>query len=251
MRYLIYLRVSTDDQDVETQEVMCIERIKSIHPDGKYTIEFFNENSMSSGVVYTKRIELQKMLNSITKGSTVLVYKLDRLSRDIIEMVTIYRLIVNKCGASVISLNDPYSDEFSVGLMGLIAQKEKENTKIRVKDNLQKKKKKNERYSRYIPYGYKMHETHMVPIKVGKEVIYKPGVLIPLQEEQKIMSLIVRYSELGMSNQDIVNILTDQGYMNRQGKPFHRMSIYRILSRIEDTKLKDQPQEDLKVPVCC
>lgn len=243
MKYLVYLRVSTEEQDVETQMQMCKDRLQSMHPDGKYEVEFFIDPDMSSGVALEKRVELQKMLNSIKKGNTVLVYKLDRLSRDIIEMVTIYRLIVNKLSAKVISLNDPYSDEFSVGLMGLIAQKERDTIRMRTRDKLANKKKKGERYSGNLPYGYGLHETKLVPIKVGKEIVYKPGVLVPIEEEQEVLARMCQLAEEGMSYQSIATILTQLGCMNREGKPFQKMSIYRILSRTKETRSSGQLQE--------
>lgn len=244
MKYLIYLRVSTDKQEVETQMRMCKERIEKIHPNGDFTIQIFNDPDLSSGVAFEKRTELQNMLKSIKKGNTVLVYKLDRLSRDVIEMVSIYRHIVNKCGAKVISLNDPHDDEFSVGLMGLIAQKERDNIRMRTKDNLATKKKKGERYSGQLPYGYTLHETKLVPVKVGKDIVHKLGVLVPKAEEQEVLARMYQLSEEGNSFRQIAKILNDQGCRNREGKPFQHMSIYRILSRKENTMSSDQLLEE-------
>ena len=244
MKYLIYLRVSTDQQEVETQQRMCIERIKQIHPQGDYTYEVFSDPDMSSRVAIEKRVELQKMLKAVKKGQTVLVYKLDRLSRDVIEMVTIYRMIVNESKAKVISLNDPYSDEFSVGLMGLIAQKERDDIRVRTKDRLATKRNKGERYSRFLPYGYSMDEKMLIPVKVGHEVVYKPGVLVAVAHEQEVISLMKELFAEGKSYQRVAEDLTDQGYTNREGRPFQKMSIYRILARIGQTRSSDQPQEE-------
>lgn len=244
MRYLIYLRVSTDQQDMETQLRMCTERIQQFHPQGGSAYEVFADPDMSSGVALAKRVELQRLLGSVKKGDTVLVYKLDRLSRDIIEMVTIYRQIVNKCGARVISLNDPYSDEFSVGLMGLLAQKEREVLRTRIKDKLTTKAKKGERYSRHLPYGYGIHATHKVPIKVGKETHYKPGVLIPVEDEQAVLARMKEFFEQGMSYGNIAQALTLSGYRNRAGNPFQKMTVYRILTRTGHTRSSDQPLDE-------
>lgn len=250
MKYLIYLRVSTDEQDVETQERLCLEKIKQLHPKGDCSFQIFSDPDMSSGVALEKRVELQKMLNMIKKGNTVLVYKLDRLSRDVIEMVTIYRQIVNKCEAKVLSLNDPHSDEFSVGLMGLIAQRERDTIRKRTKDKLATKKEKGERYSRYLPYGYGMHETKLVPVKVGKEIIHKRGVLVPIAEEQSALALMQELFAEGKSYQMIASALTERGYMNREGQPFQKMSIYRILSRTKDTMSLDQLPSEREAHQC-
>jgi len=241
MKYLVYLRVSTDEQETEMQMELCKEYARKNNPAGDYTIEFFNDQSMSSGVEYKKRTELQKMLSSIKKGDTVLVYKLDRLSRDIIEMVTIYRLIVRTLEAKVVSLNDPYSDEFTVGLMGLLAQKERDTTRIRVKDGLGNKKNKGQRYSGKLPYGYGMHETKLVPIRKGKEIVMKRGVLVPIAEEQKVIALMEKLAAEGRSYQDIATTLTLWGHKSREETPFHKMTVWRILQRIKEEKLKGRP----------
>ena len=102
-KYLIYIRFSTELQDGETQLRLCKERIESIQEGQEYSLEVFRDEDMSSGIAYEKRTQLQNMLSSITPQSTVIVYKLDRLSRDIIEMVTIYRLITKTCGKDYIS----------------------------------------------------------------------------------------------------------------------------------------------------
>lgn len=244
MKDIIYLRCSTAEQDLETQRRMCLEKAKSLHMGENIPYKIFEDEDVSSGKEFKKRIELQKMLNSIQEGDNVIVYKLDRLSRDVIEMVTIYRLIVNKYKASIISLNDPYSDEFTVGLMGLIAQQEKTNLKKRITDTLNTKKQKGERISRYLPYGYDLHPTKLVAVKKDKKIEMKLGVLIPNEAEMKIIYQMLALYEGGKSYQKIASTLTDIGYLNREGKPFQKMSIYRILQRINHDKPQDQSLEE-------
>ena len=248
MKYLIYLRVSTNKQDVEMQQQMIFNYLNSKHRDQKISYEVFSDPQTSTGIAMEKREGLQKMLKSVKKGMVVLVYKLDRLSRDILEMVSIYRKITRECGASVHSLNDPYCDDFSVGLMGVLAEKERADTRKKTKDALKNKKQKGERYSRYLPYGYGMHETHMVPIRVGDEIVMKRGVLVQVCREQRAISLMKQLFAEGRSYQSIATALTNLGYTNREGNPFHKMTVYRILSRKEDAMSQDQaPEETLSL----
>lgn len=244
MRYLIYLRVSTDKQDIEMQNQTTLNYLKNKHKDEKYTYRVFADPETSSGISMEKREGLQEMLRNVRKGTIVLVYKLDRLSRDIIEMVSIYRQITRECGASVHSLNDPHCDDFSVGLMGVLAEKERADTRKKTKDALKVKKEKGERYSGRLPYGYGMHETHLVPIRVGDDVVHKRGVLVPIEQEQMVIARMSEYFERGMSYQSIATTLDMLGYKNREGNPFQKMSIYRILSRIGHTRSSDQPLEE-------
>lgn len=241
MKYLIYLRVSSDKQDVETQNRICLEHIKRLENNKDYEYEIFSDLDTSSRVKMSKRLGLQQMLNSMKKGQTVLVYKLDRLSRDVIEMITIYRMIKDT-SVNIIAINDPYSDEFSITIMGAIAQKERENIQKRTRDALQTKKSRGERYNFQVPFGFKIHETKQIAIRVGDKYILKHGVIIESQEEQKALVLMQELFAMGNSYQEIANILDDQGYKNRANKAFQKMSIFRILKRIKHSKLVDQLQ---------
>ena len=127
--------------------------------------------------------------------------------------------------------------------MGLIAQKERDMTRKRTKDKLATKCSKGERYSGILPYGFGMHETFMVPIKDGSKIVYKPGVLVPIEQEQKVVSLMCQLADEGKSYHGIAQALTLLGYKNREGKPFQKMSIYRILALRKRTKSLDQLQE--------
>ena len=121
-----------------------------------------------------------------------------------------------------------------------------EEQDVRTRDKLANKRKNGERYSRYLPYGYKMHPTKMIPVKEGNRTVVKLGALIPVSSEQEALALMWKLSVAGMSYQQIADNLTGLGYMNRQGLPFHKMSIYRILHRKEHAMLTDQPQQAIE-----
>lgn len=241
MKYLIYLRVSTDKQDTETQRRIALESLNRLHPDGNYKHVVFDEGDLSSQVKYLKRPQLQKMLQAVSAGDIVVVYMLDRLSRDTIEMVTAHREITRK-GATVLSLTGEHTDEFTITIMGAIAQKNRELIQLKTKDKLQTKKKNGERYSRFLPHGYAMHETKLVPIRVGNDVIMKRGILVPLHEEQQSLQMMQDLRARGLSYQQIADSLDDAGYKNREGKPFQRMTVYRILRRTSNSTPTNQLQ---------
>lgn len=236
-------------QNVKTQLKMCKEKMLQIHPQGDYNFEIFNEEDLSSTIKYTKRPELQKMLRSVSQGDTVIVYKLDRLSRDTIEMVTIYRKIVKECKGNIISLTDPHSDEFSVSIMGLIAQRERESISMRTKDALKTKKDRGERYCGTLPYGWGLHETKLVPIKDGDKIVMKRGILIPIHEEQETIKTMKRFQAQGASYLMIEKCLNELGHKNREGNPWHKMSIYRILKRISEASPDSASPQEHEIPL--
>ncbi len=242
MRYLIYARVSTDKQDTATQIRLAKERLEVLHPDAKYDYMIFDEGDLSSQKAYMKRPQLQAMLNTVKAGDVVIVYMLDRLARDTIEMVTAWRH-VNKNNATVLSLCGEDTSELVITIMGAIAQDQRRLIQLKTKDKLETKRKKGERYSRFLPYGYAMHETKLVPIRDGDQIVMKRGILVPLYEEQQVIKIMKQLSEEGLGYQEIANELSRQGFRNREGNEFHKMSVYRILKKVTAT-CEDQPLEE-------
>lgn len=232
MKYCIYLRVSTDLQDVRTQEQHCLRFIQDRHPGKKVEHKIYSDPDVSSGIKMEKREQLMNMLNELKRGDQVVVFLLDRLSRDHVEMMIIRRMIKKKkCVLHSVS-ESHCDDEFMVGIMGLMAQKERQLIKHRITAKLHSKKERGERVSRWLPYGYELHAdgTHLAPIC----------------HEQEVLSLMRAMLAEGKTYRGIAQELERQGYRNRQGKPFHYPSIYRILCRTGQTTCIDQPLEATK-----
>lgn len=249
MRYLIYLRVSTDEQDVETQLDYCLKFIKN-KTQGEFKYEVFRDKITSKKPLF-KRDGGAAMLKSLKKGDTIIAMRLDRISRKLHETTTLISLLEEK-GAEVLLVEQPgITNKIMLGLYAGMAEEEVKLLRKRVSEKLQSKKNRGERYSRYLPYGYAMHETKLVPIKQDGETVYKRGVLVPVFEEQQALARMYEYSAQGMSPQRIAKALSNEGYKNRQGKPFQKMSIYRILSRKEQTMSEGQPQEEKEAHLCC
>jgi DNA invertase Pin-like site-specific DNA recombinase len=233
--YVFYLRVSTDEQDITTQEKECVKAILS--REGKpFEYDLFTDDDVSSRIKMNKRPELMKMLESLQRDQTVVVFKLDRLSRDVVEMVTIYRMIKDK-GCKIFSLNDSNcDDEFMIGLMGVLAQKERSDISLRIKAKFRSKRGSNEQISRYPPYGYSFDEGHTSIVNNKERTIRN---LNEVPDEQNVIRRAVDLSNEGSSLREIVRILTDEGYKNRAGNDFQPMTISRILASLDKTKCVD------------
>lgn len=248
MKYVVYLRVSTDMQDIRTQEQQILTYVNNLEKGKQPQIKMFVDEDVSTGKKMAKRPQLMAMLESLKKDQHVIVFKLDRLSRDVIEMVTIYRQI-KAAGCYIHSLNDSNADdEFMIGLMGVLAQKERSDIRMRIKSKMDAKRERNERISRNLPYGYTLDMVNLIQVKNQHDSGWtlKPGLLVPELTEQLVLAQMKSLLAEGNSYRRIASILTSLGYMNRVGKPFQHMSIYRILSRTEDAMLQDQPHEELE-----
>jgi DNA invertase Pin-like site-specific DNA recombinase len=247
-RYLNLSRVSGDKQEVKTQVSECLKRARIEENGAEFEFKSFEEGDVSSSIPYKKRTILQDFLRSLRQGNIVIVYELSRLARDNIEMVMIWREIKAK-GCRIISVLEPWAeDEMVVGIIGSVAQQERKRLKERICANLNQKRERGERISRFLPYGYKgLDEENLIPVKNQKGDLV-PGILVPCPQEQQVIEVIRSLAQSGCSLREVTNQLTDLGIKNRQGKKFHHYTVRRILSRlgteVKDSELQEH-QEDL------
>ncbi len=258
MKYLIYLRVSSEEQDEEMQLDHCLKFIQQINKE-EFKYEVFRDKITSKKALF-KRVKkdggeittiprpgAKAMMNSIQKGDIIIAMRIDRLARNSYETHQLID-ILEKMEADILLVTQPgIENKIMLGLYAGMAEEEVKLLRKRVKEKLQSKKMRGLRYSRFLPYGYGLHETKLVPIREGDEIVMKRGVLVKIHEEQQVLAQIYQLSDMGMSDLRIARKLTELGYKNREDKPFQRMSIYRILSRREQTKSSDQLQEELAI----
>ncbi len=230
MKYLIYLRVSTSEQDLQTQLDHCLKFIKrKENTDFKY--EVF-QDKISSRKKLCDREGSKKMIESIKKGDMIIAMRLDRLSRSLHETVGFIK-ILDDFEADILLVEQPgITNKIMLGVYAGMAEEEVKLLRKRISEKLQSKKMRGERYSGQLPYGYAMHETHMIPIREGDKIVYKQGVLIPAPKEVEAMKLMEKCYVEHYSYQEIAKILTQRGFLNRENKPFQKMTVYRILKKI-------------------
>lgn len=251
MKYLIYLRVSTEKQDEEPQLHHCLNYIRSIHP-GPFDYEVFRDKITSkkpffskdrAGNTIIKREGAKALISRLRKGDVIVAIRLDRIVRSLYQTNHLIDLL-DRYKAEVVLVDQPgIKNKIMLGLYAGMAEEEIKLLRKRVTETLQAKKSKGERYSRFLPHGYSMHETRLIPIRVGEEIVQKRGILVPLHEEQESLKMMQDLHSQGYSYQKIADSLDDAGYKNREGKAFQKMTVYRILRRINKTTSDIQFQE--------
>lgn len=92
-----YTRVSTDQQDVLAQKLE-IEKLSGRHID-----EYFCEN-ISGAIRCTDRPEFKRMYDQLKEGDVVIALKVDRLSRDMIDVHQVLRDLLENKGVGVVIL---------------------------------------------------------------------------------------------------------------------------------------------------
>jgi DNA invertase Pin-like site-specific DNA recombinase len=227
MRYLIFSRVSTDEQTVDNQILECLEYVQGRKQPNDEIVRF-DEPETSSRIPMDKRVVLQELLNNVSNGDTLVIYKLDRLARDGEELVYIYRSKLIKKGVKVVSLYEPHIDNANIHIYAFLAETERNNIRIRTISGLKRKQEKLEKVGTTW-YGYKTDDEQLQLHNERARSHKKPYKLIPHEEEMRNVGLMVEWHKEGLSYQEIATALDERGYKNRVGNSFHKMTVYRIL----------------------
>ncbi|MDA1569372.1 recombinase family protein [Bacillus cereus] len=124
-----YSRVSTDKQVTDLQD----DALKRYGCDKIYTEKASGRKA--------KRPELEKMLDKMKSGDTVVVWKLDRISRNTKHLIELSEKFKEK-GVNFVSIMDKIDTDspggvFYFTMLAAIAQLEADNTSERVKNGLQ------------------------------------------------------------------------------------------------------------------
>lgn len=220
----IYTRKSSEEgleQDfnsLDAQREACEAYIKSQKHEGWKLIEKqYNDGGFSGGTM--NRPAFQDLLQDVENGKVdiVVVYKVDRLTRSLMDFSKIVD-IFDKHETSFVSITQQFNTTTSMGRLTLnillsFAQFEREVTGERIRDKFAASKKKGIWINGMPPMGY----------------VKKDGKLEIKQSEAKIVKLIFdKYLEIG-NVPDLVKYLKENNINTRSGKNFYKGHLYRIL----------------------
>ena len=182
MAIAIYARQSIDKKDslsIETQIQDCKNQIA--REDKNANVVIFKDRGYSGK--NTDRPELQKLISEIERENIekVIVYKLDRISRNIVDFYNLYDFM-EKHNCAFYSVKDAFDTASPMGrlLMGILinfAQMERENIQIRVQDSYYARAETDGRWlGGNTPYGFKLGKTK------NKISIYSVPVLFIIEK---------------------------------------------------------------------
>lgn len=213
-----YIRVSTTEQAIEGISLdMQKAKIRAYCVlEGLELTEIIEDAGKSGKSLQREGIQ---RLTTLIKGravDAVIVYKLDRLSRKVIDTLTLIEAIERHC-VTFHSLNEKIDTgsamgRFFLNITASLAQMERDLISERTKDALQMKIANNERAGQ-IPYGWRL-------AKNGNS-------LMPDMEEQKAIRLVKALRTKGYSYRDIAVELEREGY-KATGQQWHPQTIKNI-----------------------
>lgn len=210
-RTAIYARLSKDDGDkvesnsIVSQKALCEEYIKN-HKDLELVETFVDDGY--SGVNFD-RPAFKKMEQALRSGKveTVLCKDLSRFSRNYIEGGRYLERIFPQLGVRFIAINDAYdslngnpqSDSFIIPFKNLINDTYCKDISVKIRTNLDMKRRKGEYVGAYTPYGYRKdpeNHNHLIVDEYAADIVrqifsmYKDGL--------SICKITDRLNELGV-----------------------------------------------------
>src|SRR5215472_13924034 len=234
VRCAIYTRKSSEeglDQEfnsLQAQREACEAFINSQRHEGWVCLPACYDDGGFSGATMD-RPALQRLLADTTVGrvDTVVVYKIDRLTRSLADFAKIVETLDAR-GASFVSVTQQFNTTSSMGRLTLnvllsFAQFEREVIGERIRDKIAASKKKGIWMGGVPPLGYRVEDRKLVVIDSEAEIV---------------RAIFRRYAELGS-----VRLLKDElearGINSKAwtsasgrpigGKPFSRGALYLIL----------------------
>ncbi len=240
MKYVIYLRVSTKEQDLRTQEQKCLRFLREKN-QGIFEYVIFTD-SISSKKPLDERKGIQEALHSLKRGDILVGQKVDRIARNEKEAHIIRDFLEeNKIG--IMMIDQPgIEDPLVFSIYAAVAAKEVKLIRERIKDKLHEKQERGERTGS-VRYGYTLDEANLILVNgKDKKKTLKAGILLENLEEQTVLQRMCELFDQGFSYRQISKILECQGYKNRNGNPWQHMSIYRILIRTGRTRFLEKPE---------
>lgn len=218
-----YIRVSTEEQakngfGIEIQKEKIMQYCKLHDLDN---LEFYVDEGYSGWSL--QRPAMQRLLTDVRNGliRRVVVYKSDRISRHLKELLYLIEDIFEPNGVEFISVTENFDTGTAQGklflqMLGSFAEFERNMIKERTYNGRIQKAKQctaNEIAVGKIPYGYK---------KVGDQIVVD-------EYESTIVRTIFELRSNGLSLREIANILNSKGYRTRQNGKWHASTVRYIL----------------------
>ena len=220
MSNIAYLRVSHTESlngtSIETQEKRC-RAFAELH---NFSIDKVYTEVVSGGVEFRKRPIFQKVLSELKSGSKVVVSRLDRLSRKVIDTLKLVddfkREHKEICITDIGNIHKDGVSKVFVTILASLAEIERENISQRIKASKKIAKDDRKYLGGYTEFGYKVENKKLVPDE--KEFI--------------VLQSMVNLRKSGLGYRRISDEIK-----NKFGKRIYFPQVHKILNRPHNKQL--------------
>jgi site-specific DNA recombinase len=224
-RCAVYTRKSTEEgleqefNSLDAQREACEAYIASQRAEGWVLVPDRYDDGGVSGATL-ERPALKRLLADIeaNKVDVVVVYKIDRLSRALMDFAKLVE-VFDRNGVTFVSVTQSFNTTTSMGRLTLnillsFAQFEREVIGERIRDKFAASRRKGMWMGGWAPLGYDIKDRKLV---------------INEFEAELVRSIFTRFAR-GTPPRQLIEALAKEGALNKQGKPIDKGYLYRILN---------------------
>lgn len=229
----IYTRKSTEHgleqefNSLQNQEESCKAYIASQSFNGWQYYKTYSDAAISGGTM--ERPALKQMLDDMAHGlvNTVVVYKVDRLSRSILDFHKMMQYF-NKYNANFVSITQSFDTSTSMGKLTLnmllsFAQFEREVSSERVRDKIRASKAKGLWMGGNPPLGYDVINKKLIPNEA------EAATVRTLFEKYLELQSVNALTEYAVAHNIFAKQWTTAKGVTKGGRPIAKMSMHRLL----------------------
>lgn len=225
LRCAVYTRKSSEDgleqefNSLHAQRETCGAYIASQRSEGWVLVrDEYDDGGISGGTL--ERPALQRLLTDIEDGlvDVVVVYKIDRLSRSLIDFSKLVE-VFDRNGVTFVSVTQSFNTTTSMGRLMLnvllsFAQYERELTAERIRDKVRASRMKGMWMGGPAPFGYAVKNRKLV---------------IEEEDAKHLRWIFARFLELG-SCTELARDIAKHGIRTKRGNRIDKKALYRMLN---------------------
>ena len=225
VRCAIYTRKSSEEgldmefNSLDAQREACAAYILSQKPEGWVAVaDRYDDGGISGGTL--ERPALKRLIADIEFGKVdvVVVYKIDRLSRSLMDFAKLVEVFERR-GVTFVSVTQSFNTTTSMGRLTLnillsFAQFEREVIGERIRDKVAASRRKGMWMGGYVPLGYRVENRKL---------------LVDEEEAASVRLIFERFVKLG-SIKLLMRELQAAGIRSRRGYMLDKGALYKLLN---------------------
>ena len=225
LRCAVYTRKSSEEgldmdfNSLDAQRESCESYVASQKAEGwVLAADHYDDGGFSGGTL--ERPALKRLLADVKAGKVdvIVVYKIDRLSRSMLDFLNLVELFENY-GVTFVSVTQSFNTKDAMGRMALnilvtLAQFERELIGERIRDKVAASRKRGKWMGGWAPLGYEVRDRKL---------------LIHPEDAERVRSIFRRFVQLKSATL-LARELVAAGATNRYGHVLDKGVLYRLLN---------------------
>lgn len=214
-KFIAYYRVSTDKQGASGLGLEAQQKSVRKYATDRALLAEYSE--VESGKKNARPMLAQALAHAAATGATLLIAKLDRLSRN-----AAFVLELQNSGVDFICCDMPAANKLTIGIMALLAQHEREQISTRTKAALSALK------QRGVKLGMPNNLTDDARAISAEQRSAKAREDV---NWRKAGALAISMRKQQATYREIADALNTSGYITRTGKRFEAITVKRLVDR--------------------